>query len=147
MDEVPVTGEIVAAPAEEMRYEDENPDAVARVLVRVEYADGRIREYDAKEPQDFQMNDPESMSSMAFRKTRLSLPAGGGFWPLTAAVSSLRLSFTAHPRHNLHIRTERTASGGSGEAPPTQQGHVVRPPVLPATPSPSPSEGPRRPTA
>ena len=81
MDEVPVTGEIVAAPVADMRYEDEDPDAVARVLVRVEYTDGRIREYEAKEPQDFQMNDPESMSSMVFRKTRLSLAAGGGFCP------------------------------------------------------------------
>ena len=104
MDETPVTGEIVAAPVTEMRYEDESPDAVARVLVRVEYADGRVREYDAKEPQDFQMNDPESMSSMVARTTRLSLPGGGGFMPLQAMVSSLRLSFTAHPRHNLHIR-------------------------------------------
>ena len=129
MDENAVTGEIVAAPVTEMRYEDENPNAVARVLVRVEYADGRIREYDAKEPQDFQMNDPESMSSMVARTTRLSLPGGGGFRPLQAMVSSLRLSFAAHPRYNLHIRTERTASGGSPSGAPTQPRHARRLPA------------------
>ena len=32
---------------------------MTRVFVRVEYADGRIREYQAKEPQDFRINDPE----------------------------------------------------------------------------------------
>jgi len=113
-DEVAVvTGEIVkrseverTPPAADVRYTD---DAVTRVFVRVEYADGRIREYQAQEPQDFKMNDPESPSSMVMGKTRLSLPAGGGFVPLSRAVSSLRLSFTAHPKWNLHIRTEATA--------------------------------------
>jgi hypothetical protein len=105
-DEV-VSGEIVKAPpAAEMRYTD---DTVTCVFVRVEYADGRIREYQAKEPRDFQINDPESPSSMVGSRSRGMLPAGGGFVPLTRAVSSLRLSFTAHPRWNLHIRTERTA--------------------------------------
>jgi hypothetical protein len=105
-----ITGEIVRAPpAAEMRYEDADPDAVARVFVRVEYADGRIREYQAKEPRDFKINDPESMSSMVTGRTGLSFPAGGGFSSLTRAVSSLRLSFTAHPRWNLHIRTEAAA--------------------------------------
>jgi hypothetical protein len=46
---------------------------------------------------------------MVGSRSRGMLPAGGGFVPLTRAVSSLRLSFTAHPRWNLHIRTERTA--------------------------------------
>lgn len=107
--EIVKRGEEVAVtpPAADMRYTDDS--AVARVFVRVEYADGRIREYQAKEPQRFEMNDPESMSSMSFRQTGLSLPAGGGFSPVRGAVSSLRLSFTAHPRWNLHIRTERTA--------------------------------------
>jgi len=94
---------VAALPAADTRYTDDS--AVARVFVRVEYADGRIREYQAREPQDFQMND----SSMVVSKTRLSLPAGGGFTPLSRAVSSLSLSFTAHPRWNLHIRTEQTA--------------------------------------
>jgi hypothetical protein len=110
-----LSGEIVKRPAEAavtppavgMRYTDDS--AVARVFVRVEYADGRIREYQAQEPQDFKMNDPESMSSMVMSRSRGALPAGGGFVPLTRAVSSVRLSFTAHPRWNLHIRTERTA--------------------------------------
>ena len=97
----------VTAPAADMRYTDDK--AVTRVFVRVEYADGRIREYQAQEPQRFEMNDPESVSSMSFRQTGLSLPAGGGFSPVRAAVPSLRLSFTAHPRWNLHIRTEATA--------------------------------------
>jgi len=98
----PVSGEIVKAPAAaEMRYED---DTVARVFIRVEYADGRIREYQAKEPQDFQMSD-----GMTMRQSKGRFSAGGIFVPLTQAVSSLRLSFTAHPRWNLHIRTEATA--------------------------------------
>lgn len=100
---VPITGEIVKAPpAAEMRYED--PDAVARVFIRVEYADGRIREYQAKEPQDFQMSD-----GMTMRQSRGRVSAGGIFVPLTNAIATLRLSFTAHPKHNLHIRTEATA--------------------------------------
>jgi hypothetical protein len=110
-----ISGEIVkrgaavadAPPAADMRYTDDS--AVARVFVRVEWADGRIREYQAKEPQDFRMNDPESTQSLVVSRTRLSLPGGGGFTPLSRAVSSLRLSFTAHPKWNLHIRTERTA--------------------------------------
>jgi hypothetical protein len=110
-----LSGEIVKRPAElavqppaaDMRYTDDS--AVTRVFVRVEYADGRIREYQAKEPQRFEMNDPESMSSMSFRSTGVSVSAGGLFKPVQAAVSSLRLSFTAHPRWNLHIRTEATA--------------------------------------
>ncbi len=102
---VPISGEIVKAPpAVDMRYEPEDPDAVTRVFVRVEYADGRIREYQAKEPQRFEVSE-----SMSVRKTGLSFPAGGGFSALSAAVPSLRLSFTAHPRWNLHIRTEATA--------------------------------------
>jgi hypothetical protein len=128
MGEPEITGEIVKAPpAADMRYEDEDPDAVARVFVRVEYKGGKIREYEAREPQDFRMNDPESepMSSMAFRTTGLSLPAGGGFSPVRAAVSSLRLSFKAHPRWNLHIRTEATATaefeGVPSAAPPRRR--------------------------
>ena len=101
----PISGEIVKAPpAAEMRYEPENPDAVTRVFIRVEYADGRIREYQAREPQDFRASE-----SMSVRTTGLSFPAGGGFSALSAAIPSLRLSFTAHPRWNLHIRTEATA--------------------------------------
>jgi hypothetical protein len=110
-----ITGEIVRhgseieglPPAADMRYTDDK--AVARVFVRVEYADGRIREYQAREPQDFRMNDPETERPSPMGRTGLSLPAGGGFSPLMRAVSSLRLSFTAHPKWNLHIRTERTA--------------------------------------
>ena len=105
-------------PAADMRYEDDDPDAVARVLVRVDYADGRIREYEAREPRDFQISDPESLSSISFRRTGISVSHGGGFSPLTAGVSSLRLSFTAHPRWNLHIRTERTAEPREQEKGP-----------------------------
>ena len=94
---VPISGEIVKAPpTAEMRYEDEKPDAVARVFVRVEYADGRIREYQAREPQDFKINNPESAPSMVF---------SGGM----SATREVRLSFKPSPRYNLHIRTEATA--------------------------------------
>ena len=100
-----ITGEIVKAPpAAEIRYEPEDPDAVARVFVRVEYADGRIREYQAKEPQDFKVAD-----GMTMRQSKARISAGGIFVPLTQAVATLSLSFTAHPRHNIHIRTEATA--------------------------------------
>ena len=102
---VPISGEIVKAPpAAEMRYGPEDPDAVTRVFVRVEYADGRIREYQAREPQDFQVTD-----GMAMRQSKAKYSAGGIFVPLTQMVATLDLSFTAHPRHNIHIRTEATA--------------------------------------
>jgi hypothetical protein len=101
----PVSGKIVPAPpAAEMRYEDEDPDAVARVFIRVEYVDGRIREYQAKEPQDFEVKE-----SMAMRESPFRVSAGGLFTAMKQAVPSLRLSFTAHPRWNMHIRTEATA--------------------------------------
>jgi hypothetical protein len=100
---VPISGEIVKAPpAAEMRYED--PDAVTRVFVRVEYADGRIREYQAVEPQDFKVSD-----GMTMRQSKAKFSAGGIFVPLTQMVATLSLSFTAHPRRNIHIRTEATA--------------------------------------
>ena len=84
-----------------MRYDD---DTVTRVFVRVEYADGRIREYQAKEPQDFRVSD-----GMTMRQSKGRFSAGGIFTPLTNAVATLSLSFTAHPRWNIHIRTEATA--------------------------------------
>jgi hypothetical protein len=100
-----ISGEIVKAPpAADLRYEPEDPDAVTRVFVRVEYADGRIREYQAREPQDFRVQD-----GMTVRQSKARFSAGGIFVPLTQAVATLRLSFTAHPRWNLHIRTEATA--------------------------------------
>lgn len=97
-----ITGEIVKPgtevealpPVADMRYTDDS--AVARVFVRVEYADGRIREYQAKEPQDFRINNPESAPSMVF---------GGGM----SATREVRLSFRPSFRYNLHIRTEATA--------------------------------------
>ncbi len=98
-----ISGEIVPAPpAAEMRYED--PDAVTRVFIRVEYADGRIREYQAQEPQDFRLKDGMTMRESPFR-----VSAGGLFTPLKSALATLSLSFTAHPRWNMHIRTEATA--------------------------------------
>jgi hypothetical protein len=102
---VPISGEVVKAlPAAEMRYDPEDPDAVARVFIRVEYADGRIREWQAVEPQDFTITD-----GMTMRQSRAKVSAGGLFVPLTSAVATLRLAFTAHLRHNIHIRTEATA--------------------------------------
>ena len=99
-----ISGEIVKRPAQlaatppvaDMRYDDEDRDRVTRVFVRVEYAGGRIREYQAKEPQDFRINNPEDAPSMAFSRG----------WSATREV---RLSFRPHPRWNLHIRTEATA--------------------------------------
>ena len=105
-----ISGEIVKRPAEvavtppaaDMRYEDD--EVVTRVFVRVEYEGGRIREYQAKEPQDFQVTD-----GMAMRQSKAKYSAGGIFVPLTQMVATLSLSFTAHPRRNIHIRTEATA--------------------------------------
>lgn len=97
-----VSGEIVKRGTEvavtpsaaDMRYTDDS--AVARVFVRVEYANGRIREYQAQEPQDFEINDPESAPSMVFSRAM-------------SATREVRLSFRPNPRWNLHIRTEATA--------------------------------------
>ena len=93
-----LSGEIVKRPAElaamDARYDSR--DRVARVFVRVEWEGGKIREYQAKDPQDFRLNNPEDAPSMAFSGGRM----------LTREV---RLSFRPDPRWNLHIRTEATA--------------------------------------
>ena len=105
-----LSGEIVKRPAElavtppaaDMRYDGEGH--VTRVFVRVEWEGGRIREYQAQEPQDFDLKE-----SMTATQSKGRYSAGGLFAPLSMAVPALRLSFTAHPRWNLHIRTEATA--------------------------------------
>jgi hypothetical protein len=115
-DDKTLEGALVPAPQPaEMRYEDETqPDAVTRVLVVVERADGSVKEYEAREPQNWQMNDPESISAQVFRQTGLGIASGSGFRGVTAGVPSLRLSFSAHPRHNLHIRNVRWPGGEPG---------------------------------
>jgi hypothetical protein len=113
-DEDAIEGALVPAPQPaDIRYEDADADKVTRVLVRVERADGTVKEYEAREPQDFTMNDPESFSAQVFRKTGLGIGGGGGFRGVTAGVPSLRLSFTAHPRYNLHIRNNRAGGQAS----------------------------------
>lgn len=100
-------------PAADMRYDDEDADAVARVFVRVEWKGGRVREYETEEPQAFVMNDPEA--DVTLRPMRMAVQAPGSpVVPMMAAASSLRLSFRANPRRNMVIRTERTA--GTPEA-------------------------------
>ena len=93
-----LSGRIVKRPAEpaaaDAGYDGEG--RVTRVFVRVEYEGGKIREYQAKDPQDFRLNNPEDAPSMAY----------GGGRMLTREV---RLSFRPDPRWNLHIRTEATA--------------------------------------
>jgi hypothetical protein len=112
-----VEGVLVPAPqSADIRYEDEDADRVTRVLVVVERADGTVKEYEAREPQDWQMNDPESLSAQVIRTTGLGLPSGGGFRGLMAGVPSLRLSFSANPRYNLHIRNKRRDDRASLEA-------------------------------
>jgi hypothetical protein len=148
------------SPPADMHYTDDTD--VARVLVRVEYKDGRIREYEAREPHDFKMDDPASFASMAVEATRLSLGASGGFRALRQAVPTVRLSFKANPRWNLHIRTERTAepaerepqpvvlqgevSDETGEAEPTRLEHDEPPPALPALHEPGHQRPVLRPT-
>jgi hypothetical protein len=100
-----ISGEIVPAPpAADMRYTDDT--AVTRVFIRVDYADGRIREYEAREPQDFKMGE-----SMTAREASFAISAGGLFRAPAMVSPALRLSFSAHPRWNLHVRTEATAPG------------------------------------
>ena len=113
-DDEALEGALVPAPKPaDIRYEDETPpDAVTRVLVVVERADGSVKEYEAREPQNWQMNDPESISAQVFRQTGLGI----GTTRLTAGVPSLRLSFSAHPRYNLHIRNKRKGDPASLEA-------------------------------
>jgi hypothetical protein len=108
-DEEALEGALVPAPKPaDIRYEDETPaDAVTRVLVVVERADGSVKEYEAREPQQWRMNDPESISAQVIRTTGVSLASGGGFRGLQAGMPSLSLSFTANPRYNLHIRNKR----------------------------------------
>ena len=61
----------------DIRYEDETPaDYVTRVLVVVERADGSVKEYEAREPQNLQMNDPESISAQVFRTTGVVIETG-----------------------------------------------------------------------
>jgi hypothetical protein len=134
-------------PAADIRYEDEDPDAVDLVMVRVEYKNGRIREYGAKEPQAFTMNDPETDMSLRPMKMAVQVP-GSPVVPMMAAVPSLRLSFTANPRHNMVIRTEATASPReTREAPQTPGERDVTPPVLQGSPCHDPSEDPPGPSA
>lgn len=83
-----------------MRYEDE-PVPVTRVLIRVEKADGGAEEYEAVEPQDFTL----VQGMAAPRRTGLAVAAGEGFAPVSQSVPTLSVRLTAHPRHNLHIRT------------------------------------------
>ena len=106
-------GALVPAPQPaDIRYEDETPAVyVTRVLVVVERSDGSVKEYEAREPQSFEMNDPESISAQVIRTTGLSF----GMTRLQAGVPSLRLSFSAHPRYNLHIRNVRRAGAKSLE--------------------------------
>jgi len=112
-----VEGAVVPAPQPaDIRYEDEDADKVTRVLVVVERADGSVKEYEARDPEDWQMNNPESPSAQVIRTTGLGLPSGGGFRGLMAGMPSLRLSFTANPRYNLHIRNKR--AGDRPDLPP-----------------------------
>jgi hypothetical protein len=82
---------------------------VALVMVRVEYKDGRIREYEAAEPDNFTMNDPET--DLSFGDTGRAVQAWGSpRMPMLAATPALRLSFRGNPRRLMVIRTERTAA-------------------------------------
>ena len=108
MSEPEISGEIVPAPpAAEMRYDEEDP--VTRVFLRVERRSGKILECQARDPQDFKMNDPRSISSMVLRESKGRISAGGLFTPVKRMLPSLDLSFVVHPKWGMHIRTEATA--------------------------------------
>ena len=95
--------DLLPAKAAEIRYEEDEPE-VTRVVVQVERADGSIMLYDSREPQDFSLTTP-MMTPMMTRPTRLAVGHGSGFSPVSHAVPSVNLRFTAHPRWNLHITT------------------------------------------
>lgn len=95
-------------PAADIRYEDEDANRVARVFVRVEWASGKVREYEAEDPAEFRINDPERDLSLVPMRMSVQAP-GSPVVAMNAMVPRLSLSFTANPRRNMHIRTERTA--------------------------------------
>lgn len=132
-------------PAADVRYEGEDADEVARVFVRVEWKGGKVREYEALEPQAFVMNDPEN-ERPRLAPMRMAVQSGGSpVVPMMAAVPELRLSFRANPRHNMHIRREQVVTvirGGPGDNPvqPLVQGEAS--PQVTAYPGiPSPKSG------
>lgn len=86
-----------ASPLADIHYEEERE--VDRVLIRIEYSDGTTHEYEAREPQDWELAE-----RMTTRRTGVSI-GGGDTGFVSHAVPALRLTFTAHPRHNLHIST------------------------------------------
>jgi hypothetical protein len=112
----PVSGEVVPAPpVAGMRYEDEDSGRVARVFVRVDYADGRVREFEAPGPEGFTMNDPETDASVQPVRESVQAP-GGPVMPMMVMCPTVRLSFQGNPRRPMLIRTERTAP------PPEERG-------------------------
>lgn len=123
-----VEGALVPAPQPaNIRYEDDDPGKVVRVLIQVERADGSVKEYEAREPHGFHMNDPESPSAQVFRRTGISVRHAGGSQGLVAGIPSVRLVFTANPRYNLHIRNGRSRrlgqSSRSGSSSPAGTGN------------------------
>jgi hypothetical protein len=105
-----LSGEIAQAPPlADIRYEDEDPNRVLRVLVRVDWAGGKVREYEAAEPQDFKINDPETDVSFRPMRTSVQSALGGPMVGMNMAVPNLRLSFRGNSRVPVLIRTERTA--------------------------------------
>lgn len=107
--EEPVSGEVVAAPpVADMRYEDEDGDRVTRAFVRIDYADGRVREYEAPNPEGFTMNDPEADVTVQPMRKAVQAP-GSPVMPMMVACPALRLSLRGSPRTPMLIRTERTA--------------------------------------
>lgn len=107
-DEEAIEGALVPAPQPEgIRYEDEDARRVILVRLVVERADGSAKEYEAREPENFQMSDPADLSTMAFRMTGLAIGAGGAFRGVQARTPTLSVSFAANPRRGLHIRNSR----------------------------------------
>jgi hypothetical protein len=117
-----ISGSIVPAPpVADIRYEEDTQPS--RVLVRVEWPGGKIREYETGQPGGFEMNDPETDLSFAPARMAVQVP-GSPVVPVMAAAWTLRLSFRADP-WEAEIRTERTARApgpaalaGTGEVKP-----------------------------
>lgn len=109
-EDEPLAGEIAQAPPlADITYEDEDPDRVVRVFVRVDWAGGKVREYEADGPEDFEINDPETDVSLRPMRTRVQSALGGPMMGMTMAVPRVRLSFRGGSRVPMLIRTEATA--------------------------------------
>jgi len=80
---------------------------VARVLLRIDYADGRVREFEAQKPYDLECTVDYPALGMPLTGDPLALPV--------MEVTRVRLGFSAnhHPRYLMVMRAEADESAAS----------------------------------